>query len=81
MNLYLSTATKWAFPTAAQAADSPSDVREQAVMPAWHVGSAVPHMYMPTSTELGSQQKSFRLWKTAAACAAVYPSAVYVADE
>ena len=67
--------TKRAFPLAAQLAELPSDVREQAVL---HAGRAVPHMYMPMSTELGSQQKSFLLWKIVRDWAAVYPrAAVY----
>jgi hypothetical protein len=58
LNLYFSSTTKRAFAFVAQLAEFPSDVREQAAV---HAGWAVPHMYMPMSTELGSQQKSFLL--------------------
>jgi hypothetical protein len=68
LNRLLPPSTKCALATGAQAADSPSEVREQAgVQAGWYA----PHMYMPTRTVLGSQQKSLRLWKTARACSAV----------
>jgi hypothetical protein len=67
LNLYLSISTKWALSTDAQVAGSPSSVREHAGVQG---GNDVPHMYMPTLTALGLQQKSFLLWKMARACVA-----------
>ena len=64
LNLYFSASTKCALSIAAHCEELPSDDRVQAGVQA---GRAVPHMYIPTFTVLGSQQKSFRLWKMASA--------------
>jgi hypothetical protein len=64
LNLYLSVIVKCASVTAAHCVESPSEVRVQAGVQA---GRDVPHMYIPILTVLGSQQKSFRLWKMARA--------------
>jgi hypothetical protein len=61
LNLYFSVSTKWAFSIAAHCDELPSEDRVHAGA---HAGSDVPHMYIPVFTVLGSQQKSFRLWKT-----------------
>jgi hypothetical protein len=62
LNRFVPPSTKCAFATGAHVAELPSDVRVQAGVQA---GGWVPHMYMPTLTVLGSQQKSLRLWKMA----------------